>query len=421
MKEDFLHHIWLYKRLDITQLQTTTGENIQIVHFGHYLQTAGPDFFNAQLIIGDQKWAGNIEMHIKSSDWYLHNHQTDSNYDNVILHVVWEHDVDVYRKNKEVIPVLELKNYVSNEQIKQYQKLFRPKSWINCENEMGLVDNFIIQNWQERLFFERLEQKSEFINELLQQTQHDWEQVAYSLLFKNFGLNSNGATFYAVAQQVPFSIVRKERENLLHLEAMFFGASGLLEGNFEDNYPKELQKNWLYLKHKYQFEIRKNDIQFFKLRPDNFPTIRLAQLAALFHKHHNLFQILIATIEMKELRTLFSVSASKYWKNHYQFDKESPNKMKQISATFIDLLLVNTVLPLQFAYANYLGTEKTETLLKLITQLKPENNTIISKFENLGVSVTNAFQTQSLLQLKKNYCDKNRCLQCQIGIHLLKN
>lgn len=421
MKEDFLHHIWLYKRLDITQLQTTTGENIQIVHFGHYLQTAGPDFFNAQLIIGDQKWAGNIEMHIKSSDWYLHNHQTDSNYDNVILHVVWEHDVDVYRKNKEVIPVLELKNYVSNEQIKQYQKLFRPKSWINCENEMGLVDNFIIQNWQERLFFERLEQKSEVINELLQQTQHDWEQVAYSLLFKNFGLNSNGATFYAVAQQVPFSIVRKERENLLHLEAMFFGASGLLEGNFEDNYPKELQKNWLYLKHKYQFEIRKNDIQFFKLRPDNFPTIRLAQLAALFHKHHNLFQILIATIEMKELRTLFSVSASKYWKNHYQFDKESPNKMKQISATFIDLLLVNTVLPLQFAYANYLGTEKTETLLKLITQLKPENNTIISKFENLGVSVTNAFQTQSLLQLKKNYCDKNRCLQCQIGIHLLKN
>jgi hypothetical protein len=421
MKEDFLHHLWLYKRLDITQLQTTTGEHIQILHFGHYLQSAGPDFFNAQLIIGDQKWAGNIEMHLKSSDWYLHNHQTDVNYDNVILHVVWEHDIDVFRKNNEVIPVLELKNYVSNEQIKQYQNLFRPKSWINCENELSSVEDFLIQNWQERLFFERLEQKSQVVKDWLVETQYDWEQVTFGLLFKNFGLNSNGAPFLAIAKELPFSIVRKERENLQYLETLFFGISGLLEGNFEDNYPKELQQNWLYLKQKYQLKSINQDVNFFKLRPDNFPTIRLAQLAALFHKHHSIFQLLIATNSLNDFRDLFKVRASKYWETHYQFDKESPKKRKQLSAEFIDLLLVNTILPLQFSYADYQGTDKSEDSLDLMKQLKAESNTVISKFATIGVSSENAFQTQALLQLKKMYCEMNRCLQCQIGIHLLKN
>ena len=420
MKEDFLHHLWLYKRLDITQLQTTTGEPLQILHFGHYLQSAGPDFFNAQLIIGDQKWAGNIEMHLKSSDWYLHNHQSDVNYDNVILHVVWEHDIDVFRKNNEAIPVLELKYYVSKEQIKQYQNLFRPKSWINCENELALVDKFLIQNWQERLFFERLEQKSQVVKDWLLETQNDWEQVTFGLLFKNFGLNSNGAPFFAIAKEIPFSIVRKERENLQHLEALFFGISGLLESDFEDKYPKTLQQNWWYLKQKYQLKTASQEVQFFKLRPDNFPTIRLAQLAALFHKHHSVFQLLSVNSNMKELRELFTVSASKYWETHYQFDKESPKKRKQLSSEFIDLLLVNTILPLQFSYADYQGTDKTEDLLGLIQQVKAESNTVISKFESIGITSENAFQTQALLQLKKNYCQKNQCLHCQIGIHLLK-
>lgn len=420
MKEDFLHHLWLYKHLDITQLQTTTGEHIQILHFGHYLQSAGPDFFNAQLIIGDQKWAGNIEMHLKSSDWYLHNHQSDENYDNVILHVVWEHDIDVFRKNNEVIPVLELKNYVSNEQIKQYQNLFRPKSWINCENEIVLVDEFLIQNWLERLFFERLEQKSQLIKDLLQETKFDWEQVTFGLLLKNFGLNSNGEAFFVIAKKMPFSIVRKERTNLQHLEALFFGVSGLLDDDFEDVYPKELQRIWLYLKQKYQLKTIDQELQFFKLRPDNFPTIRLAQLAALFHKEHSIFQLLITIRNLNDLRKLFSVSASKYWETHYQFDKKSPKKKKRLSIGFIDLVLVNSVLPLQFAHSNYQGTDKTEDLLSLVSQLKAETNAIISKFSAIGIPSENAFQTQALLQLKKKYCEQNRCLQCQIGNHLLK-
>ena len=421
MKEDFLHHLWLYKHLDITQLQTTTGEHIQILHFGHYLQSAGPDFFNAQLIIGDQKWAGNIEMHLKSSDWYLHNHQSDENYDNVILHVVWEHDIDVFRKNNEVIPVLELKNYVSNEQIKQYQNLFRPKSWINCENEIVLVDEFLIQNWLERLFFERLEQKSQLIKDLLQETKFDWEQVTFGLLLKNFGLNSNGEAFFVIAKKLPFSIVRKERTNLQHLEALFFGVSGLLDDDFEDVYPKELQRIWLYLKQKYQLKTLDQELQFFKLRPDNFPTIRLAQLAALFHKEHSIFQLLITIGNLNDLRKLFSVSAPKYWETHYQFDKKSPKKKKRLSIGFIDLVLVNSVLPLQFAHSNYQGTDKTEDLLSLVSQLKAETNAIISKFSAIGIPSENAFQTQALLQLKKKYCEQNRCLQCQIGNHLFKN
>lgn len=420
MKEDFLHHLWLYKRLDVTQLQTTTGEPLQILHFGHYLQSAGPDFFNAQLIIGDQKWAGNIEMHLKSSDWYLHNHQTDLNYDNVILHVVWEHDIDVFRKNNEAIPVLELKNYVSNEQIKQYQNLFRPKSWINCENELASVDDFLIRNWQERLFFERLEQKSQVVTTLLQETKFDWEQVVYGLLLKNFGLNSNGEVFFAITKELPFSIVRKERENLVHLEALFFGISGLLANDFEDTYPKELQQIWLNLKQKYQLKSMKQEVQFFKLRPDNFPTIRLSQLAALFHKHHSVFQLLVTRNSLYDFREFFKISASKYWETHYQFDKVSPKKKKSLSNDFVDLLVVNSVLPLQFAYSNYLGADKTEELFELIKQVKAESNTIISKFESIGLISKNAFQTQALLQLKRNYCERNSCLQCQIGIYLLK-
>ena len=218
MKEDFLHHVWQFKKFDIANLKTTTGESIQILNSGQYLQLAGPDFFNAQLIIGNQKWAGNVEIHLKSSDWYVHHHEKDEAYDNIILHVVWENDTPVFRKNNTEIPVLELKNYVSKSTLDNYKFLLAPKSWIFCEKQLATINEFVWDNWKERLFFERLERKSIAIQKLLEETQQDWEAVLFCMLAKNFGLNTNGEAFLKIAQSIPFSIIRKEGQEVENLE-----------------------------------------------------------------------------------------------------------------------------------------------------------------------------------------------------------
>lgn len=423
MKEDFLHYIWLYKKLDITNLFTSNGEKLEILNFGQYLQTAGPDFFNAQLIIGNQKWAGNIEIHLKSSDWYAHHHETDSNYNNVILHVVWEHDVAIYRKNNSEIPVLELKKYISLNEVDKYSSLMRSKSWINCESQIASVDDFILANWKERLFFERLERKSKVIMELLEATNNDWDAVLFCLLAKNFGLNTNGDLFFKMANALPFSVIRKESLIEENIEALFFGISNLLEDTtYEDLYYKELQSNWTHLKNKYNLkQVLFEPLQFFKLRPDNFPTIRLSQLAKLYHRNHSIFEQIINAASNEELYKIFSVNSSEYWNRHYNFDKRSTFKKKTISKKFIDLIIINTIVPLRFAYANHIGKENTEALITLVENIKPESNTIIQKFKQLDVTVKSALDSQSLLQLKNEYCAKNKCLKCDIGIHLIKN
>jgi len=211
MKEDFLHYIWLYKRLDVTNLKTTNNEIVSILNFGHYLQQAGPDFFNAQIVIANQKWAGNIEVHVKSSDWYVHHHEKDPNYNNVILHVVWEHDTPIFRKDNSEIPVLELKKYVSNDMLQKYNELRQQKTWIFCENQINDTTDFVWSNWQERLFFERLERKSVPIQQLLLQTNNDWEAVLFGMLAKNFGLNTNGEMFSKWHNRFRFHFLEKKR------------------------------------------------------------------------------------------------------------------------------------------------------------------------------------------------------------------
>lgn len=422
MKEDFLHYIWKYKKFDFNSLQTSKGESLSIENVGSYLENAGPDFFNAQIIIDGQKWAGNIELHLKSSDWYLHNHEQDKAYENVILHVVWEYDVDVFSKNNIEIPVLVLKDYVSTEFIDNFLKLSTPKSWIYCENDIQDVDNFTYSNWLERLFIERLERKQKPIDELFLKLNKDWEAVLFCLLAKNFGLNTNGIAFLDLAQNIPFSIVRKEANDVLNLEALFFGFCGLLDGEKEDLYYKELQNRFGYIVLKYQLDFKRTiPLQFFKLRPDNFPNIRLSQLANVFAKNQQLFSDCIQVKSMKEVVKIFNVSVSEYWKTHYTFDKESPKRTKKLSSKFIELIMINTIIPLQFAYFKSRDEEIQERLMELLHEIQPESNVIIDKFKNLGLKVTNAFETQSLLQLKNEYCNLKKCLSCGIGIQLLNS
>ena len=421
MKEDFLHYLWKFKKFDTLNLKTVNNEEITIVNVGQYLELAGPDFFNAQIVIGAQKWAGNVEIHIKSSDWYVHHHEKDAGYENVILHVVWEHDVAVFRSDNSEIPVLELKEYVEKATLENYQSLMTPKSWIFCEKQLKDVDEFAFRNWQERLFFERLERKSQPIFDLLEQTNQDWEGVLFCLLAKNFGLNTNGEIFYKMAQSIPFSIIRKESFEVENIEALIFGTAGLLDSEKEDNYFKDLKFRYFYLLHKYQIEkFCIEPVQFFKHRPDNFPTIRLSQLANLYHSQQNLFSKINSLSSLKSTYELFQITASEYWQNHYQFDKESPMKQRKLSKSFIDLIVINTIIPIQFAFAKSQGKEISEDLIQLLNEVVAEKNAIIEKFTSFGIQSKTAFETQSLLQLKNEYCNKSKCLECVIGSELMK-
>lgn len=421
MKEDFLHYVWNYKKFDFSNLKTVCKKNLSVIDTGKYLQSSGADFFNAQLKIDGLHWVGNVEIHIKSSDWYAHNHHIDSNYDNVILHVVWDYDLDVYRKNNTEIPVLQLKDYVKKEVNEAYMNLKKDKSWLFCENQIHSIDNKILHQWKSILFTERLLQKSLEIEELLLKNKNDWESTLFCILAKNFGLNINGGAFFALAQSIPFSIIRKEAFEVENLEALFLGKSKLLDNEFEDNYVKNLQYRWSYLKSKHliQENISQN-LEFFKHRPNNFPTIRLAQLAMLYHKNQYFFDTIINSNSVNEIYKIFSSRTSEYWESHYVLDKQSPTKKKNLSKSFIDLLIINTIIPFRFAYSRY-QNKNIDTLLKeLMFSIKPEKNTIIDRFNNLKISSLNAFDTQALLQLKKQYCDFKRCIDCKIGQAILK-
>ncbi len=422
MREDLLHFIWKYKRLQLVNLATTRNEWVSIIDVGTHNRQSGPDFFNARLEINEQLWAGNVEIHLKSSDWYAHHHETDPSYESVILHVVWEHDCPVFRKNNSEIPTLELKKYISGDLINSYQNLLNNHgiNFINCEKHIGEVDQFLFQNWLERMYFERLEKKADFISELLKNSKNDWEQVLFALLLKNFGLKINGASFFSLSEAMEFSIIRKLKHNIPQLESVFYGLSHLLEDDVYDEYHIRLSKEYKYLKHK--FDLRSEGVQkpeFFKLRPSNFPTIRLSQLANLYGKESSLFNLIIEAKSLKDIYSIFDISASAYWDNHYTFGNESKNSQKKLTYKFIDLLVINTIVPLKFFHARYQGKNVDDGLIGLMSNIKKEDNGVLANFESKNVKMNNALESQALLHLYTTYCTQNKCLDCAVGNALL--
>ncbi|UJH68068.1 DUF2851 family protein [Allomuricauda sp. SCSIO 65647] len=422
MREDVLHFVWKYQKFPIRSLQTTNGKPIVITKTGIHNHGEGPDFFNARLEIGSQEWAGNVEIHLKSSDWYAHGHESDRNYDNVILHVVWEDDVSVFRKDGTEIPTLELKNYLSVDLLNSYKKLFQnsKKTFINCERDFGEIDGFLLENWFERLFFERLQQKSNVVFELLEHSKNDWEKVLFCLLMKNFGLNTNGQTFFTASQALDFSIIRKISHDPQLLEALFFGMLGLLQHEVQDEYLTRLRTEFDFLKTKFGLQARvAQKPTFFGLRPNNFPTIRLPQLAAVYHKRANLFNEVIQLKRLQDFYGVFDVSASAYWEEHYTFGKLSKKSTKKLTKSFVELLVLNTIVPIKFCYAKKMGRAVHEELIELASNVKAEKNSIIEKFDYIGQHTENAWQSQAKIQLYNAYCAKNRCLQCAVGADLL--
>lgn len=422
MQEEFLHYLWKHKKIIANSLKTTKGELVSIINVGEHNHNTGPDFFNAQLKIGEQLWAGNLEIHIKSSDWYLHNHETDVNYDNVILHVVWEHDTEIFRKDNTKIPTLELKHYVPQDALNGYQKLFNNnRKWINCENDFASTPEFIMSNWLERLYFERLERKANDITALLHENTNNWESVLFKMLFKNFGLKVNGDAFASIANSFDFSIIRKQQSNLLGLEALLFGQAGLLEDDCQEAYFLELAKEYQFLKQKFTLtNTNVTSLQFFRLRPPNFPTIRMSQLANMYYLHQNLFSKIIAANTLNEFYTFFTVETSTFWETHYTFNKASKASKKKVTKAFVDLLLINTIIPIKFSYAKQLGKTIDEEIIRMLQQITSEKNSIVDKFNGLKKVSHSALESQALLQLKNEYCDKNKCLKCVVGNSLLK-
>lgn len=420
MKEDFLHYIWKHKKFNSKVLRTTNNEDIEILHLGQHNFNSGPDFFNAQIRISNQLWAGNVEIHIKSSDWYLHNHEKDSAYDNVILHVVWEDDVEVYRRDNSKIPTLEIKQFIDEALINNYKKLMQSKSWINCEKSFSSVDDFLLDNWLERLYIDRLERKHNDITNILKASHNDWEATLFKMLAKNFGLKINGDAFLSLANSFPFSVVRKLQNDVLSIEALFFGQTNLIDNDYQSSYYLDLQQQYQFLKQKFGLSNQGViPIQFFRLRPPNFPTLRLSQLANLFNKETNLFSKLIEIDTKDDFYTLFNISATEFWNTHYTFSKESKPSKKKLSKAFIDLLLINTVIPIKFSYAKANGKDIEGHIFNLIKSLKQEQNSITKKFLSLKEIKKSALTSQSLIQLKLEFCDKNKCLQCAIGNDLI--
>nr|WP_299344506.1 DUF2851 family protein [Allomuricauda sp.] len=422
MREDLLHFIWQYDKLARTPLVTSQNEKIHVIHKGIWNKGEGPDFFNSKIEIDGQLWAGNVEMHLKASDWYAHHHESDSNYDNVILHVVWEDDVSVFRKDKSKIPTLELKGRIPSNLLQGYQRLLdgSKSKFINCENNLKDVKSILWKSWQEGLYFERLEQKSQLILKLLEESKNDWEAVLFILLCKSFGSKVNGDFFLQRAKQLNFSVVRKVAIDRIELESLFFGHFGLLELDYVTQpYFIQLKKSYRYLKQKFGLDSPTTTPAFFGLRPSNFPTIRLSQLAGIYHAGQSLFQTLMEANTLTEFYNIFQVETSSYWQDHYTFGTNSKKSRKRLTKTFINLILINIVVPLKFCYGKHMGKDWNEDLVELLTHIKEETNSVTTGFNRFGKNAKDAMESQAQLQLHQQYCTKNRCLKCAVGVHLL--
>ncbi len=425
MNEDYLHYLWRFKKLPFQTLKTCAGEPLHIIKFGYYnTDHSGPDFKEALIQIGHQKWAGHIEMHLKSSDWYAHHHEIDQAYDNVILHVVWEHDVEVFQSDQTILPTLELQEFVAERQLTAYQHFInQPTRFIPCENQLDQIPPHTINLWLERLYIERLASKAEFIFDHVKTTQQHWDQVAFIQLSKSFGLKKNAEVFEAVAQSLPVKLIQQYQSKLLYLEALLLGQAKLLPDETEETYVKELKSIYKFLSHKHQLEPVPFKAEFFRLRPSNFPTLRLAQLAALLHGNVRLGTFFLSIKQRCGLNDLLKLKLSNYWVTHFNFGKESKSSPKQLSSNFINLMVINAVLPFQFAYYSYhKKLDLEEQILPLVRSLPAEKNTIIQQFIGLGMQtkIEDAMQSQALLTLKNNYCDAKRCLNCNFGIKLIQ-
>jgi hypothetical protein len=418
MTERLLQFIWQFQYFNKGELTTRQGENLLVISPGQYNTNQGPDFLEAKVRIGNTTWAGNIELHFKTSDWEKHNHHHDDNYNNVILHVVWEHDLS----QQTSIPVLELKERVSKILLERYDELIKTINFIPCERSIHLVKAIIWKGWKERLLAERLIKKSKTVERYLLQSNYHWEEVFWWLLSRNFGIKVNADAFEEMARSIPLAILAKHKNQVHQVEGLLLGQMNLLSRNFGENYPKMLKKEYEFYKKKYHLRSISRLPFFLRMRPGNFPTIRLAQLAMLVVDSTHLFSKIKDAVSVDEIKKWFGVTANDYWHYHYRFDELSSFRKKKLGAFMIDNVIINTIVPMLFAYGDYHHEEKyKQKALRWLEETAAESNLITKGFSRLNIENKNAFDSQALIELKNEYCDRKRCLDCSVGNAILKS
>ena len=419
--ERLLQFIWQFQYFNLNELQTFDGEPLYIIHPGLFNKDQGPDFSHTKIQIGTTTLIGNSELHITSSGWRQHKHSEDKNYSNVILHIVWQHDEDVKDCNGHPIPTLELQPRVSNLLINRYSQLMHSQLFVPCEKHLPVLSELGWVSWKERLIAERLQKKSIFVLNLLKDSRQHWEEVFWWMLARNFGIKVNQEVFEQVAKNISITILAKHKNQIHQLEALLLGQAGLLGDNFTEDYPLLLQREYRFLAKKYSLRDIFQKPLFLRMRPANFPTVRLAQLAMLINNSSHLFSKIKEANSSQELRSYLDIIANDYWHYHYRFEETTVYNPKRVGVQMVDNIIINTIVPVLFSYGYYNKDQHCkDKALHFLSELQPEKNNITKSWQLFNVSNINALESQALLELKKYYCDKKRCLECAVGNKLLR-
>lgn len=400
-------------------LKATTGEDIEIVKLGTLNHDAGPDFLNAQVKINDTLWAGNIEIHIRASDWKKHNHHKDPNYDSVILHVVNETDNETTRINGEIIPTVKL-DY-PEQYLKTFTELEISDRWVPCEEKIKKIDPLLVSSWVETMLVDRLEEKTAFIESLLNDTNGDWEQAFFITFCKSLGQKVNGLPFEQLGRSLSVKHITRYHGQPVLLEAVLFGQAGMLDSSPEDDYQSYLKKEYNHLRKKHHFKPIDSQLwKFHRLRPLNFPTIRIAQLASFLKGKNSLLSTVVHKQTLSDLRAFLASEATGYWKSHYQFAKPSPPKNKALGKSATDVIIINTIVPFLFTYGKLTGKNYLkDKAIDFLNETGPEKNSVTEGWQLLGFPINNAFDSQGFIQLKNKYCSARKCLSCRIGMKII--
>jgi len=424
MNEDLINFIWRFRLFNQKALLTSRNEPVEIISPGFHNSHAGPDFTDVKVRIGSTTWIGSAEIHIRASDWERHGHSTDKAYNNVILHVVYENDLRVFRADGTEPSVFVIKSYVRENIQEHYLQLIQNMNWIPCEKQLSRVDPIYVQDCLQRMLIERMEEKAEQVAELLNKNQGDWSETFYILLCRTFGFKLNTLPFELLARSLPMRILEKHRHSLFQLEALLFGQAGFLEESASDEYILNLQQEYRYLRHKYTLTPIESYLwKYLRLRPQNFPAVRLAQFASLVHRSAHLFSRILEIRGAAELRKLFEgVSMSSYWQNHNKPGKESAKIASTLGKESINNILINTVSVALYSYGKYTDNGHFfSRSISLLESIPTEANRIVLRYREIGVKSMSADSSQALLQLKKKYCDQKKCVNCAVGVRIINS
>lgn len=424
MNESFLHYIWQFQYFNKENLRCSTGEEIIVSRPGFRNTHSGPDFYDAKLRLGTMEWAGSVEIHIHASGWREHKHHEDPAYENVVLHVVWDENEKIFRRDGTPLPTLELKGRVDPSFILQYKRIVHSKTGIPCANAIHSVSDLVRISMLDKSLMARLEKKANLVLQSLQKNNGDWEETCYQFLCRNFGFKVNTDPFLQLAQSLPYRILMKHGDRLEQMEALVFGQAGFLREAINDAYYSLLRREYALLRRKYDLggrQMNKAQWRFLRLRPANFPTIRLAQLSSVLYHQKNLFSKILSTTSWKELAPAFSVKPSAYWLNHYRFFKAQKKEVPPLGKMSLENILINSIVPMMVAYGKAKDDQRyVERAVQLLQETPPEDNHILRSWETLGMQNKSAFDSQALIELHNNFCVRRRCLDCNIGFSLLK-